>query len=105
MALINSYRKSTDCAGGGCNSGVGRRSFLKSSLFSFMGLSAMNLLRATVLAEGENDAKCDAVIFVLLGGAASQFETFDPKGHKEFGGPHKAIATSADGIEISGLLP
>ena len=42
---------------------------------------------------------------IWLDGAMSQFESWDPKPHTEFGGPFRAIPTSVPGIQVSELLP
>ncbi|MCZ7647655.1 MAG: DUF1501 domain-containing protein [Planctomycetota bacterium] len=62
-------------------------------------------MRATVLADGADNAKCDAVILVWLAGGPSHIDTFDPKPGQATGGPFKPLNTSADGIQISEHLP
>jgi hypothetical protein len=44
-------------------------------------------------------------IYLYMGGGMSHIDTFDPKPGTETGGPTKAIATTADGIQISEYLP
>ncbi|HEY1067012.1 MAG TPA: DUF1501 domain-containing protein [Pirellulales bacterium] len=44
------------------------------------------------------------VLFVWLDGGMSQFESWDPKPHTEFGGPFRAIPTSVPGVHVSELL-
>ena len=44
------------------------------------------------------------VIFIWLDGGMSQFESWDPKPHSEFGGPFRAIPTSVPDIRVSELL-
>lgn len=53
----------------------------------------------------EMAAKEKQVLLIWLDGAMSQFETWDPKPHTEFGGPFRAIPTSVPGIHISELMP
>src|SRR5262245_35004670 len=45
------------------------------------------------------------VLFIWLDGGISQLESWDPKPNTEFGGPFRAIATSAPGTYVSELLP
>lgn len=44
------------------------------------------------------------VIFIWLDGGMSQFESWDPKPHTEFGGPFRSIPTSVPDIRVSELL-
>lgn len=44
------------------------------------------------------------VIFIWLDGGMSQFESWDPKPHTEFGGPFRSIATSVPEIRVSELM-
>ncbi|MCZ7647612.1 MAG: DUF1501 domain-containing protein [Planctomycetota bacterium] len=88
-----------DCDG---QNGLGRRSFLKAGVFSFMGLSMLDLLRADALAGA---GRCDSVILVWLAGGPSHIDTWDPKPGHANGGPIKPMDTSADGIQISEHFP
>src|SRR5262249_9464715 len=45
------------------------------------------------------------VIFVLMSGAPSQFETFDPKPGTPTGGPFATIATPIPGVRFTEYLP
>ncbi|MCW8130818.1 MAG: DUF1501 domain-containing protein [Planctomycetota bacterium] len=91
-----------DCDGA---DGLSRRSFFKTGMFGFMGLGLLDLMKASVLAEGAEVSKCDSVILVWLAGGPSHIDTFDPKPGQATGGPVKAINTSADGIQISEYMP
>lgn len=44
------------------------------------------------------------VLFIWLDGGMSQFESWDPKPHTEFGGPFRSIPTSVPDIRLSELL-
>lgn len=44
------------------------------------------------------------VIFIWLDGGMSQFESWDPKPHTEFGGPFRSIATSVPDIRVSEIM-
>lgn len=46
-----------------------------------------------------------SMMVIFLKGGLSQFESWDPKPHVEYGGPFKAIPTTVPGIHISELLP
>ncbi len=68
------------------------------------GMTSLDLLRESVLADEikKNDKR---VILLWLAGGASQLETWDPKPGRPTGGPFRAIPTSAPGLHISELLP
>jgi hypothetical protein len=72
-------------------------------------LAGPTLLSDNVFMESAQAAevkkKAKAVIILYLGGGASQLETWDPKPGTLYGGPFRAIATSATGVYISELLP
>ena len=82
-----------------------RRRLLQALSFSTAGLTLSDACaaRAPNRASGRGDT---AVIFVQLGGGASQFETYDPKpaAPAEYRGATKAIATSVPGIQICELF-
>ena len=84
------------------------RRLLQALSFSTAGLTLSGILRERATAESPAARRRDtAVIFVQLGGGASQFETYDPKpaAPAEYRGATKAIATSVPGIQFSELFP
>ena len=93
-------------AGTGCKNyqgAIGRRAFLSAGMMS---LPAM--LQARVMAEAASGALQDtAVIQYWLNGAASHFETFDPKPDAPTGirGPFNPISTNIPGTQICETLP
>ncbi len=91
-----------DCDG---RNGLSRRGFLKAGGLSFMGLSLMDLMKASVLAGETGSSRCESVILIWLAGGPSHIDTFDPKPGKPTGGPIAPINTSVDGIQISEHLP
>jgi len=68
-------------------------------------LAGLVSARLGLAADGTTQAPTMGVIVLWLKGGPSQLETFDPKPGKRIGGPTKAIATSAKGIEIAHHLP
>ncbi|MFO0890396.1 MAG: DUF1501 domain-containing protein [Isosphaeraceae bacterium] len=83
-----------------------RREFLRAGLVGFSGLTLPGLfaLRAAAPAgAGERTA----LLVVWLQGGASHLETYDPKpdAPAEIRGPYGSIATRAEGVRISELLP
>jgi uncharacterized protein (DUF1501 family) len=82
-----------------------RRAFLSAGLTGLASLSLPGLLalRARAAASGERTA----LLVVWLQGGASHLETYDPKpdAPTEVRGPFGSIATCADGVRISELLP
>lgn len=86
-----------------------RRQFLQASLagFSSLGLAQLMALRAEADQTSKSPAERTALIVVWLQGGASHLETYDPKpdAPAEIRGPFGSIATNAEGVRISELLP
>jgi uncharacterized protein (DUF1501 family) len=82
-----------------------RRSFVQAGLAAAGGLTLPNVLRWRAAA-GE-ESRHTAVIFVYLGGGASQHETFDPKPDAplEYRGTFQSIPTSVAGVRFSETMP
>lgn len=79
-----------------------RRQFLGGVGAAAFGGSLGGLIHSAV---GEDLRKRDKqVIFIWIDGGMSQFESWDPKPHTEFGGPFRSIATSVPDIRVSELL-
>ena len=83
-----------------------RRGFLRVGALGLGGLTLPGLLRARA-AGATGDAPARAVIQVVLAGAASQFETFDPKpdAPAEVRGAGDAIATALPGVHLAAGMP
>jgi uncharacterized protein (DUF1501 family) len=86
--------------------GMTRRDFLHAgtlSLLSF-GLSDLLSLKSFGAVKPNKDINC---IMLMLVGAPSQLDTWDPKPNApaEIRGPYKAIATNVDGIQITEIFP
>jgi uncharacterized protein (DUF1501 family) len=92
---------------------VSRRNFLRAAFGGAGGLAFAPLAafaQDTKLKEDRKKnpagaAKAKSVILLWMGGGPSQLDTFDPKPGVANGGPHKAVDTSAKGIQISEHLP
>jgi uncharacterized protein (DUF1501 family) len=84
---------------------LGRRDFLRavSLTGAAAGLVSWSDMMALQAAELRKQGK--ACILLWLGGAPSQFETFDPKPKHANGGETKVIETSVPGIQIADNLP
>lgn len=84
---------------------INRRAFVERFAKAAFGVSllpASSALQATELSAG---GRAKSVIFLYMRGGISHIDTFDPKpGKAEMGGV-KAIATSADGVQISEWFP
>ena len=50
-------------------------------------------------------ALCDSVIFLYMRGGMSQIDTFDPKTDDATKGSTRPVATKANGLQLSNLLP
>ncbi|MEM9659943.1 MAG: DUF1501 domain-containing protein, partial [Planctomycetota bacterium] len=83
---------------------LSRRSFVRHSLASALGLSCSgwfaHLARAAQTASAHR-----ACILLWMSGGPSQTDTFDPKPDHDNGGPVKTIRTKSPGIHISEYLP
>jgi hypothetical protein len=87
--------------------GLTRRNLLAAGLtFPAMSLPGVLRLRAASRDAG-TPTRGTAVIFVMLGGGASQFETYDPKpdAPAEVRGDLKAIPTAVPGVQFCELMP
>jgi uncharacterized protein (DUF1501 family) len=86
--------------------GLTRRDFLHAGALSVlgMGLSDLLALKAFGAVNPQKDVNC---IMLMLVGAPSQLDTWDPKPNApaEIRGPYKALATNVDGIQISEIFP
>ncbi len=83
---------------------VSRRGFLRSVAVGAGGLGGLGLVGwkdAVSLHAAELRKKGMACILLFMRGGPSQFETFDPKPGARTGGPTKAIATAAEGVQIA----
>ncbi len=82
-----------------------RRTLLASCSLAIGGAPLANVLR--LRAAEPTRPRSTSVIFVTMGGGASQFETFDPKpaAPAEYRGEFQAIATRLPGFHFCELLP
>ena len=79
-----------------------RRRMLQMSSASLLGMPIANMLARA----GETKkATCDHVILFWNGGGMSHIDTWDPKPGRPVAGEFDPIATSADGIQLSGIFP
>ena len=85
-----------------------RRHFLKVGGLGLLGLTVPGLLRAEEWAKGKGPKpRAKSVIFLYQFGGPSHIDMFDMKPDAPEGirGPHKPMASSADGIQINDRLP
>jgi uncharacterized protein (DUF1501 family) len=80
---------------------VSRRGFLRGVAAGAAGLGVLGWKDAVTLHAAELRKQGLACILLFMRGGPSQFETFDPKPGATNGGPTKAIATAANGIQIA----
>lgn len=86
---------------------VSRRQLIQGGLLGLAGLSLPDVLRLRALAAaGGTDTPDTAIIYVVLGGGASQFETYDPKpaAPAEYRGEFEAISTNVPGVQFCELM-
>jgi hypothetical protein len=84
---------------------ISRRAFVERFAKAVFGVSLLPASGALRAAESKLGGKAKSVIFLYLRGGLSHIDTFDPKlGKPEMGGV-QAIATSADGVQISQWFP
>src|SRR5437667_9874447 len=85
-----------------------RRHLLKVGGLGLLGLTVPGLLRAEEWAKGKGPKpRAKSVIFLYQFGGPSHLDMFDMKPDAPEGirGPHKPMASSADGIQINDRLP
>lgn len=92
--------------------GFCRRAFVQGAAAAFLGLRASSSLRAADLLQDPvtgppvlGHATARHVIYLFMRGGMSQLDTFDPKPGAPTQGPVEAIATRADGIQLSQHFP
>ena len=85
--------------------GIRRRDVLRAGCGMYSALSLPDLLRLQAASAGAETRKT-AVIFVAMGGGASQHETYDPKpdAPQEYRGPFHAIDTRIPGVQFSEFM-
>jgi hypothetical protein len=84
---------------------ISRRTFVERFTKAVFGVSLLPSFSGLRAAESKLGGKAKSVIFLYLRGGISHIDTFDPKpGKPEMGGV-KAIATSADGVQVSEWFP
>ncbi len=89
---------------------VTRRDFVTGAARAFLGLGTLPLLSGLARAVGDDaiplrPTTARHVIYLYMNGGMSHLDTFDPKPGKETQGPIEAIATRADGVQISQYFP
>ncbi len=91
---------------------LSRRDLLVGGAKALLGVGMLNLFGALPVFAGDPEPAAPAprptaknVIYLYMAGGMSHLDTFDPKPGSETQGPTKAIATSADGVQISEYLP
>jgi uncharacterized protein (DUF1501 family) len=84
-----------------------RREFLRTGLAGLGSLTLPGLMAFRAHAGLNPSRERTALLVVWLQGGASHIETYDPKpdAPQEIRGPYGSIATSAEGVRISELLP
>lgn len=88
-----------------------RRSFIESIAKSAFGVSILPISESLfgTAAQASNPRaainKAEHVIYLMMNGAMSHIDTFDPKPGREEGGETKAIQTSVPGVKIGEHLP
>ena len=90
-----------------CCDGISRRDVLRAGLGGAGALSLPNLLRLQAAsADSGTEQRHTAVIFVAMGGGATQHETYDPKPDAplEYRGPFHSIDTVLPGVQFSEFM-
>ena len=85
-----------------------RRQLLKVGGLGLLGLTMPGLLRAEEWAKGKGPkARAKSIIFLYQFGGPSHLDMFDmnPDAPEGIRGPHKPMASSADGIQLNNRLP
>src|SRR5262249_35231084 len=84
---------------------VSRRTFLRGVAAGTAGLGLLGWKDAVTLRADELRRRGLACILLFMRGGPSQLETFDPKPGTDHGGPTRAVATAAAGIQVAEHWP
>lgn len=84
---------------------LSRRTFLRSTAAGAAGLGLFGWKDALTAGAAELRRRGMSCILMFMRGGPSQFETFDPKPSHVNGGPTRAIATAAPGVQIAEHWP
>src|SRR5437588_8041329 len=84
---------------------VSRRDLLRLSAAGVVGYSFSGWMQALAEDTAGDRQRRRSCILLWMNGGPSQMDTFDLKPGHANGGPYRAIATSADGVQISEHLP
>lgn len=84
---------------------IDRRGFVRLSSLSWLGALAGRALASEGASSGIVKRPARSLIILYLNGGPSQLETFDPHPGSSTGGPTRAIATRADGVQFAESLP
>src|SRR5437899_957440 len=100
------HRSHSFACGGFDGTRLSRRHLLKVGGLGLLGLTMPGLLQAEAKKPGLL-ARAKSVIFLFQWGGPSHLDMFDmkPDAPEQIRGPHKAIASKADGIQVSEKLP
>ncbi len=100
MIQLDAPRRANLC------SGPSRRDFLHAGALAPLGLTLPNVLAAKAGDRGGKDGDVNC-IFLMLVGAPSQIDTFDPKPNApaEVRGPFKPTSTNVAGTQLAEILP
>lgn len=86
-----------------------RRQFALDAARCFLGVSVFSALTPfgfaadskAPAASGKGKAKAKQIVYLMMTGAMSQLDTFDPKPKSKFQGETKAISTKVSGVQLS----
>ena len=87
---------------------IDRRKFLTGAAASTLGVSILPGITGAAESQIINPAShatAKNVIFLYMSGGMTHVDTFDPKTTSGISGPSQPVATNADGVQISNLLP
>ena len=87
---------------------IDRRNFLTGAAASTLGVSILPGITGAAESQIINPAShatAKNVIFLYMSGGMTHVDTFDPKTTSGISGPSQPVATNADGVQISNLLP
>ena len=86
---------------------ITRREVIQAGILGLAGMSLPDVLRLRALTAASGSSRPDtAVIYVVLGGGASQFETYDPKplAPVDIRGEFETISTNVPGVQFCELM-
>lgn len=85
--------------------GVSRRQFMSGVARASLGVSMLPIAAHEAMAQSRSGGKAQRVIYLMMSGAMSHLDTFDPKPKSDVQGDTGVVSTAIPGVQFSEFLP